>query len=121
MSAAFWARAGSLMVFLAVALGAFGAHALKALLSDEMKAVYETGVRYHFYHGLGLFVVAWLSSRSQSKAVQAAGWCFLCGTILFSGSLYALSLTGIKRLGMVTPLGGLLFLAGWACLLFFGA
>lgn len=121
MSTAFWVRAGSLSVLLAVALGAFGAHGLKDILSDEMKAVYETGVRYHFYHGLGLFVVAWLSSRSESKAVQAAGWCFLCGMILFSGSLYALSLTEIKKLGMVTPMGGVLFLVGWGCLLFFGA
>lgn len=117
MSAVFWTRAGGLTLFLAVAFGAFGAHALRAALSEEMRSVYETAVRYHVYHGLGLFIVAWLSDRFPSKAVQAAGWCFLCGTLLFSGSLYALSLTGIRALGAMTPVGGALFLAGWLCLL----
>ena len=112
-----WARAGSAAMFLAVALGAFGAHALKAVLSDEMKAVFETGVRYQTYHALGLFAAAWLGSRFPSRFVSAAGACFMGGIILFSGSLYALSLTGIRKFGAVTPLGGLLFLIGWTLLL----
>lgn len=105
-------------MFLAVALGAFGAHALKARLSPELQAVWETGVRYQVYHALGLFVVAWLTTVTQSRLVPAAGWCFVAGTALFSGSLYVLSLSGIRWLGAITPLGGLLFLAGWLCLLF---
>jgi len=114
----FWIRAASVMMFLAVAIGAFAAHGLKDVLSAEMKAVFETGVRYHMAHALALFAVAWLSDRFPSKGVSIAGWCFLLGIILFSGSLYALSLTGIRQLGAITPLGGLLFLAGWSCLLF---
>ena len=116
MSPAFWARWGAAMMFIAVALGAFGAHGLRSILSDDMKAVYETGVRYQVYHSLALFVVAWLSSRSPSRAVSAAGWCFLIGMYFFSGSLYALSLSGIRKFGAITPIGGLLFLVGWACL-----
>ncbi len=103
-------------MFLAVAIGAFGAHALKTTLSDELKAVFETGVRYQAYHGLALFAVAWLAERYPSRAVSTAGWCFLAGVYIFSGSLYALSLTGIRKFGAVTPLGGGLFLAGWAAL-----
>ena len=108
----FWVRAGGLMMFLAVALGAFGAHGLKNALTPEMKAVFETGVRYQAYHALALFVCAWLAPKAP-----AAGWCFLAGILLFSGSLYALALTGVAKLGMITPLGGLLFLAGWAAVL----
>jgi uncharacterized membrane protein YgdD (TMEM256/DUF423 family) len=111
-----WVRLGSVVMFLGVALGAFGAHGLKDVLSDPMKAVYETGVRYQLIHGLALFVVAWLASRTTSSAVTAAGWCFLAGIVLFSGSLYILSLTGVKAWGAVTPFGGLAFLAGWLCL-----
>jgi uncharacterized membrane protein YgdD (TMEM256/DUF423 family) len=95
-------------MLLDVALGAFGAHALKSRLSPEMLAVFETGVRYQAYHALGLLALAAL--RGPDKA----GWCFVGGIVLFSGSLYLLALTGERRLGMVTPLGGLLFLAGWA-------
>lgn len=113
MDSAFWTRAGAALMFLAVAAGAFGAHGLKHVLSDEMKAVFETAVRYQAYHALGLFAVAGLS---PSRAAAAAGACFLGGILLFSGSLYALSLSGVRWLGAVTPLGGLLFLAGWACL-----
>ncbi len=105
-------------MLLDVALGAFGAHALKDRLTPEMKAVFETGVRYQAYHALGLFLVAWLASQTASRAVPAAGWCFIIGTVLFSGSLYALSLSGVRWLGAITPLGGLLFIAGWALLLF---
>lgn len=116
MTPAFWIRGASVLAFLAVALGAFGAHGLKNRLSADMLAVFETGVRYQFYHSLGLFVVAWLMRDYRSKPVVVAGWCFLAGVCLFSGSLYALSLTGVKKLGMITPLGGLMFLIGWACL-----
>lgn len=106
------------MMFLGVAAGAFGAHGLKHLLDDEMRAVFETGARYHLIHSLALLAVAWLSTSYPSKAVTAAGWCFLIGIFFFSGSLYALSLTGVRKLGAVTPIGGLLFLIGWARLLF---
>lgn len=102
--------------FLAVALGAFGAHALKARLPDDLMAVFQTGVQYHFYHALALAAVAWWVERAPSSAATAAGWCFLAGIALFSGSLYALALSGVRVLGAVTPLGGLAFLAGWASL-----
>ncbi|OGR86870.1 MAG: hypothetical protein A3J74_08120 [Elusimicrobia bacterium RIFCSPHIGHO2_02_FULL_57_9] len=117
MDALFWIRAGAAMMFIVVAMGAFGAHALKDKLTVEMKAIFETAVRYQAYHALGLFVVAWLASRFPSKPVNMAGWCFLVGIILFSGSLYALSLTEIKKFGAIAPLGGLLFLLGWLALL----
>lgn len=111
-----WAAAGSILMFLAVALGAFGAHGLKNKLTPEMLTVYETGIKYHVYHALGLFIVAWLSEKSLSALVPAAGWLFLIGILLFSGSLYALSITGIRWLGAITPLGGLAFLMGWGFL-----
>ena len=104
-------------MFLAVLLGAFAAHGLKAVLSEDMRAVFETGVRYQAYHSLALFAVAWLAARAPSRAAAAAGVCFAAGTLLFSGSLYALSLTGLRKLGAITPVGGLLFLIGWAILL----
>jgi len=103
-----WARAGAALMLLDVALGAFGAHALKSRLTPEMLAVFETGVRYQAYHALGLLLLAAL--RGPDKAA----WCFVGGIALFSGSLYLLALTGERRLGMVTPVGGVLFLAGWA-------
>jgi uncharacterized membrane protein YgdD (TMEM256/DUF423 family) len=104
---------GSVFSFLAVALGAFAAHILKDKLTSEMFNIYEVGVRYHFYHALGLFVVAWAISRTPQANFAPAGWLFVAGIILFSGSLYAMSLTGIKALGIITPFGGLCFLAGW--------
>jgi uncharacterized membrane protein YgdD (TMEM256/DUF423 family) len=112
----FWIRCASTIMFLAVALGAFGAHGLKNVLSDPMKAVFETAVRYQMIHGLALFVVAWLSTRSTAPSVNTAGWLFLVGILLFSGSLYILSLTGVKYWGAITPVGGLAFLIGWLCL-----
>lgn len=105
-------------MFLSVALGAFAAHGLKSRLDAGMLSVFETGVRYQTYHALALFAVAWLLSRGPSRAVEWAGYCFLAGIAVFSGSLYALSLSGIRKFGAVTPLGGLLFLAGWAILAF---
>ena len=117
-----WALAGAIAGFVAVALGAFGAHALKAKLSPADLAIFETGVRYQFYHALALFaveVVAWVS-RAQGQAangyIRAAGWSFCFGIVVFSGSLYLLVGTGVRRWGMVTPLGGLAFLVGWALL-----
>jgi uncharacterized membrane protein YgdD (TMEM256/DUF423 family) len=103
-------------MFLGVAIGAFAAHGLKDVLSEPMKAVFETGVRYQFIHGLALFIVAWLSANSPPFLVTAAGWCFIIGITFFSGSLYILSLTGIKGWGAVTPFGGLALLTGWALL-----
>ena len=114
MNGSFWVRLGALSAFLSVAAGAFGAHALKAKLSAEGLAVFETGARYQMYHALALIAVG-LLARGRSL-VDVAGWSFLIGTILFSGSLYALALTGERKLGMITPLGGLAFLVGWLAL-----
>ena len=107
---------GALMGFVGVGLGAFGAHALKGRLSPEMLAVFETGVRYQMYHALALLATAALMSRSEGRAVIVAGWSFTAGILIFSGSLYALALTGVTILGAVTPIGGLAFLIGWAAL-----
>ncbi len=108
---------GSVSAGSAVALGAFGAHALKARLSPELLAAYETGVRYQMFHALALLAVAWASTRwPASAAIAASGWLFVAGTLLFSGSLYALSLTGVRGLGAITPLGGLAWLVGWVAL-----
>lgn len=110
---------GAINAFLCVALGAFGAHGLKQKLSIEMLAVYQTGVQYHFYHALGLVAVGLvLLHFPNSRWVTLAGWSMLVGIILFSASLYALSLTGIRGLGMVTPLGGVAFLSAWAMFAF---
>ncbi len=107
---------GAGLGFLAVALGAFGAHALKGKLDSDMLVVFETGVRYQFYHALALLVVGWACAHWSSPLMATAGWLFVAGAVLFSGSLYALALTGIKALGAVTPAGGVCFLAGWACM-----
>jgi uncharacterized membrane protein YgdD (TMEM256/DUF423 family) len=107
---------GALSAFVGVAAGAFGAHGLKERLSADMLAVFETGARYQMYHALALFAAAWAASRWPGAWTSAAGWLFVAGTLVFSGSLYALSLTGVRWLGAVTPLGGLAFLAGWLCL-----
>lgn len=106
--------------FLAVALGAFGAHGLGARLSAELMATYQTAVQYHFYHALALLGVALLSLQFPAAALpRASGYLFLAGIVLFSGSLYVLALTGARWLGAITPLGGLGFLAGWLCLCVF--
>ena len=107
---------GCLSAGLAVALGAFGAHALKARLAPGLLAVFETGVRYQMTHALALLVVAWASTRWPGRTVTVAGWLFALGTLLFSGSLYVLALTGMRWLGAVTPLGGVAWLVGWLCL-----
>jgi uncharacterized membrane protein YgdD (TMEM256/DUF423 family) len=107
---------GSVLALLAVGLGAFGAHALADRLSADLLGTYETGVRYHVYHALGLLAVAYAATRWPGTPVAAAGWLFVAGIVLFSGSLYLLALTGVRWLGAVTPLGGVAFLAGWALL-----
>lgn len=107
---------GAILGALGVAAGAFGAHALKARLTPEMLAVFETGVRYHLIHALGLLAAAWASARWPSPAIRAAGWLFVVGVVLFSGSLYVLCLTGIRGLGVITPIGGVAFIAGWLLL-----
>lgn len=107
---------GALSAGLAVALGAFAAHGLRARVSADALATFETGARYHMYHALGLLAAGWAVSRWPGGAAVAAGWLFVAGTVVFSGSLYALSLTGQRWLGALTPLGGLAFLLGWAAL-----
>lgn len=102
---------------LAVALGAFGAHGLRAQLSADLLTTFETGVRYQMYHALALLAVGWAVVRwSGSILPITAGWLFVAGTVLFSFSLYALALTGIRWLGAITPFGGVAFTAGWICL-----
>lgn len=107
---------GAVSGFLAVALGAFGAHALKARFSAELLAVWKTAVEYQFYHALALLLVGLLAAQRPGAGYGAVTVCFALGIVLFSGSLYAYALSGVRALGMITPLGGLLFLAGWALL-----
>ncbi len=107
---------GSILGFTGVVAGAFGGHLLKNRLSPEMLAVYETGTRYHLIHALALLSCGWAVSQYPNAQMRSAGWLFMAGTILFSGSLYALALTGIKAFGAITPIGGMLFLAGWLML-----
>ncbi len=102
---------------LSVAGGAFGAHALKGKLTESALASFETGIRYQMYHALALLLVAMLIGQyPTAKALVPAGWCFIAGTVLFSGSLYGLTLGGIKAVGPVTPLGGVAFIVGWGLL-----
>jgi uncharacterized membrane protein YgdD (TMEM256/DUF423 family) len=115
-TARFWLAAGAISAGLAVAAGAFGAHALRARLEPADLATFETGARYQMYHAFAMVAVSWVASRAASNAVNTAGWCFLIGTVLFSGSLYLLTLSGVRWLGAITPLGGVAFLAGWAAL-----
>jgi uncharacterized membrane protein YgdD (TMEM256/DUF423 family) len=111
-----FAAAGAVSAALAVLAGAFGAHALRARVPLDLLATFETGARYQMYHALGLLVVALLAERLPHPRVRAAGWLFLAGTVLFSGTLYALSVTGVRALGAVTPVGGICFIAGWVAL-----
>jgi uncharacterized membrane protein YgdD (TMEM256/DUF423 family) len=110
----FWFGLGCLMAGLGVAAGAFGAHALKQRLAPDLLAVFETGVRYQMYHAFGLLALALTSDRWSGLNVNLAGWLFVIGIILFSGSLYALCLTGVRAFSAITPLGGLCFLGAWA-------
>jgi uncharacterized membrane protein YgdD (TMEM256/DUF423 family) len=108
-----YAFLGAVNAFVAVAAGAFGAHALRVRLDERMREVFETGARYHLIHAVGLFGVAWLCSRA-APAAPIAGALMTAGIVLFSGSLYVMALTGVRGLGAVTPIGGLCFLAAWA-------
>jgi uncharacterized membrane protein YgdD (TMEM256/DUF423 family) len=107
---------GSISGFLGVALGAFGAHALKSRLDTDLLATFEVGVRYQMYHAFALLAVGWAQTRWPGQALNASGWLFLAGTVIFSGSLYVLSLSDLHWLGAVAPVGGFALLAGWLCL-----
>lgn len=109
---------GGINAFLAVALGAFGAHGLRASVSVEMLEVYKTGVHYHLFHALGLLLVGVLAERRQGNTLlYGAGLLLTVGIVLFSGSLYALAISGVRLLGAITPFGGLCFLTGWSVFL----
>ena len=107
---------GSASALIAVGAGAFGAHALRARLTPEYLTVFETAARYQMYHALALLAVAWAITRWPGALPVYAGWFFVGGTVLFSGSLYILALSGVRWWGAVTPLGGVAFLTGWVCL-----
>lgn len=111
-----WLLVAAINGILAVACGAFAAHGLKARLTPDALQIFETGARYHMYHALALGLAALAARGAAAAAAQTAGWFFLAGIILFSGSLYLLALTGLRPLGFVTPFGGLAFLIGWAML-----
>ena len=115
MTRIFWI-AGAILAFLAVGAGAFGAHALRARVAPDLLEVFETGARYNMYHALALLAAAWAAGQWPGALSTAAGWLFIAGTLIFSGSLYLLALTGVRWLGAITPIGGVAFLAGWACL-----
>lgn len=108
---------GAASGFLAVGFGAFGAHALKELLPPDLLAIFETAVRYQMYHSLALLAAGWGLDKIEHRIYLMAGWSFVCGIVLFSGSLYAMVFTGTRWLGAITPLGGVAFLAGWLLLL----
>ncbi len=113
----FYLMSGAILAGLAVAAGAFASHALKAKLDERALSIFETGARYQMYHALGLILISLLLSRAQigQSFLNASGVAFLMGIALFSGSLYALSLTGVKGFGAIAPLGGAAFLTGWIC------
>ena len=108
---------GALSALIAVGAGAFGAHGLRARLGPDLLAVFETAARYQMYHALALLATAGAATRWPGPWPIRAGWLFVAGTVIFSGSLYALALSGVRWLGAVTPFGGVAFLAGWGCLL----
>ena len=118
MSAKLWLALGAAYGFLGVALGAFGAHALKARLSVETLAVWQTAVQYQFWHALALLGVGILALQQPRSALDWAGVAFAAGVLVFSGSLYALCLSEVRALGAITPVGGVLLLAGWVALLY---
>ena len=111
-----FALLGTISAFVSVVAGAFGAHALRARLSAELLQTFTTGATYQMYHALALLAVAWLATQTPHPAVRVAGWLFIAGTVLFSGSLYALALSGVRALGAITPIGGVCFLGGWLAL-----
>jgi uncharacterized membrane protein YgdD (TMEM256/DUF423 family) len=108
---------GSGFAMIGVIAGAFGAHGLKGSISGEMLETFEVAVRYQMYHSLGLLAVAWAISRWHSQPIHMAGWLFVIGILVFSGSLYILSLTGIRWFGAIAPVGGLVLIVGWVCLI----
>jgi uncharacterized membrane protein YgdD (TMEM256/DUF423 family) len=107
---------GAISGAIAVAAGAFGAHALRARLEPRLLEVFETGARYQMYHAVALLAVAWATTRWPGSLTSAAGWLFVAGTLIFSGSLYTMTFTGIRALGAITPIGGACFIGGWVCL-----
>ncbi len=108
---------GSIIMALSVAIGAFGAHGLEGRLTERMMKNFQTGVQYHMIHGIGLLVVGLVALKlTSSSMLNGAGWSFLIGIILFSGSLYVMALTGVTKLGAITPIGGLAFIIGWVLL-----
>ena len=111
-----WFATGAVAAGIGVALGAFGAHGLKSRVGPELLEVWETGVRYHMYHALALLLVGWAATRWPGAWTNASGWLFLFGIVVFSGSLYVMTLTGMRWLGAVTPIGGVAFILGWAAL-----
>ncbi len=115
-NARFFLIAGAVLGFVAVALGAFGAHALKGRLSPEGLARFETAVRYQFYHVFALLAVSLMSRAWPELNFAPSGWAFLAGVVIFSGTLYLIDLTGIRMFGAVTPVGGVLLLIGWILL-----
>lgn len=108
--------AGSVSGLVAVALGAFGSHGLEGRLPADLMSVFGTANVYHFYHSLALLAVGLAALSLKGKLIVASGWCFLAGILIFSGSLYVLALTGTRALGAITPIGGILFIAGWGLL-----
>lgn len=125
MKPADWILAGAILAGAAVALGAFGAHGLGGRLASGSLApadaarrleIFETAARYQMYHALAMVLVGLAAAQGPTTCLTIAGWCFIAGTLLFSGSLYALVLSGITKLGAITPFGGALFIAGWVAL-----
>ena len=110
---------GTILAGIAVTAGAFGAHGLKKMVTPELLDTWDKAVRYQMYHALGLLILSWAVTlwSEQIKLLAVGGWLFLAGTILFSGSLYVLVLSGIRWLGAITPLGGVAFVVGWVCLM----
>ena len=108
---------GALLGFFSVAAGAFGAHALKQKLNPEMLSAFEVGARYQMYHALAIFIAIWISTIIPGALPPLSAWLFFVGTLVFSGSLYLLAITGIRILGAITPIGGVILLAGWLCLI----
>jgi uncharacterized membrane protein YgdD (TMEM256/DUF423 family) len=111
---------GALFALLSVAAGAFGAHLLRNQLDVQSLEIFQTAARYQMYHALALLVLGWITMTNKNQLLAWAGWCFTAGILIFSGSLYGLSLSGVKVLGAVTPLGGLSLMAGWGVLLTYG-
>ena len=113
MNWTFWTGLGSFFAAIGVGLGAFGAHALKTRLTPEDLAIFEVGVRYQMYHAIALVALGFIASKIDTSFIKIAGWTFVLGIVIFSGSLYTLVLTGVRTWGAVTPIGGLAFIVGW--------